>query len=180
MKKQVYAAREQLMMQSPAGLEESFNLNHQNNNFNIGNAVEWFKPLASSPELLSNQSSPPTDHQSPTLNHHSSSSTKEEMAMNLLDNWRQQNEAIRQQLLAVKKEIENADCNTPFLPANTPIIKVPDAVIPVNVDLKRLSKEETRKKLEEENKSLMQIVAQVKEDLQKAAMTSPFIAPNYI
>lgn len=95
----------------------------------------------------------------------------------ILDNWRRENEHIRRELEAVKQQIQAAELNnsSPLLhnlntPRETPLASV------VNPPLVRLgNREEVQKRLREENRSLNSIVAQVKRDLEQAAMTSPAI-----
>ena len=98
----------------------------------------------------------------------------------MLDNWRRQNEEIRRQLLAVKQEIEAAEMNnsSPLLqhPPPTSASTRPHLNPSIKSTIGRLgNREEAQKRLCEENRSLNNIVAQVKRDLEQAAMTSPAI-----
>lgn len=85
-----------------------------------------------------------------------------------MQDWQRQNDAIREQLIQVQNEIMNG-AGSPFISSELP--KNP----PQNSRKNEVAVDpsEMKKRLEEENRLLLQIVEQVKADLQQATTLSP-------
>lgn len=87
------------------------------------------------------------------------------MAQGIVYDWQRRNEDLKRQLREVQKDLKGDQTMTMYLEDGASF------AFPEIANLK--GQENPREQLEIENKLLMDIVAQVRADLQKANMTSP-------
>lgn len=93
----------------------------------------------------------------------------EDASRGILDDWARKNNELKKHLHNVQEELKN---DISFSWTDSASVSVP-------IELPEIVRTHDKKRLlEDENKLLMDIVSQVKSDLQKAALTSPGISPK--
>jgi len=98
-----------------------------------------------------------------------SESCPEDASKGILDDWARKNSELKKHLHNVQEELKN---DISFSWTDSASVSVP-------IELPEIGRTHDKKRLlEDENKLLMDIVSQVKSDLQKAALTSPGISPK--
>ena len=92
------------------------------------------------------------------------------LANGLVKDWQRKNEEIKMRLKELQKELEGDRTMTIYSDVSSP---------DMTEFFGKCESSNTRHQLEKENKLLMDIVSQVKSDLQKANVTSPSISSSH-